>query len=105
MGCYGVGIGVIGRMLNGSEIVNIILVRHYDNTTGMLTRGLLDTHNSCGHIADLSLGNLNSLILKVLGNIAPSGLVGKTGGGSCTEHVSVTEELLGIFMYLTLHVT
>ena len=105
VGCYGVCIGVIGRMLHGCEIVNIILVRHYDNTTGMLTRGLLNTHNSGGHVADLRLGNLNSLILKVLGNIAPGRLIGKAGGGSGTEHVSVTEELLGIFMYLTLHVT
>ena len=40
-------------------------VGNNDNSTGMLTRSLFNTHNTGRHVCHLRLGNLNSLFLKI----------------------------------------
>ena len=91
-------------MLYGGKVVYIVLVRHDDNTARVLSDRLLDTHNSRHHIGYLRLRNLYFSVLKVLCNVAPRRLICKRADGSRTEDVPLTEELLGVFMYLRLNV-
>ena len=49
-----VGIGIVGGMLNGAEIVNFQMLGHNYNTAGMLSRGALNTDATRGQAVDLN---------------------------------------------------
>ena len=96
---------VVCGVLYGSEVVYLVLLGYNDDAAGVLTCGTLDTYKLCNHMRGLGLGYLYLALLEVFAYISPCGLIGKSTDGSRTEHVSFTEELLGVFMNSTLYVT
>ena len=101
--CINIGIGIVRGMLNGSKIVNGILLRHNDNSSGVLSRGLFNSNDGADHVIDLGKTHFQLVFLEVLCNVSVCSLIGKGAQRSRTENVFFTEKLLGVFMHSSLH--
>ena len=100
-----IGGRVIGGMLYRAEIVDLVFLRHNDDTAGMLARRALNADAMRNDAVHFHTVDRNALAFKILRHVAVRRLVRKSADRSRAENVFRTEELLGIFMYLTLHLT
>ena len=105
MSCNNVGIRVIRGVLYRAEIVNLILLRHNDYTSGVLTCRAFNADAVCHYAIDLCTRQTYPLFFKIFHNITVCGLIGKRAYGTRTENVFRTEKFFGILMYLSLHFT
>ena len=102
---YNVGIRVICGMLYRCEVIDIVLRGYNYDTSGMLTCSTLDTDESGHHMRELSLRYLYLSLLEVLVYVAPRRLICESTDSARAEHVSLTEELLGVLVDSALYVT
>ena len=100
---YDVGVRVVCGVLNGTEIVYLILLGYNHDSTGMLTRRALYANAIRHYSVDLCARQTDSLFLKIFHNVTVGGLVSKRADRSRAEYVFRAEELLGVFMYLSLN--
>ena len=100
-----IGIHLISGVLNGCEVVNFVITRDNDHSSGMLRSCSLNIDTAVDQ--SLYLGSISGLaaFIEVLSHITVSGLIRNSTDSSCLEHVILTEEFFGILMYLALTVT
>ena len=70
----------------------------------MLTCGFLDAHKLRYHLAHSGFWKLDFAFFKIFRYITVGSFVRESAYCTCTEHVTLTEKLLCIFMYHALHV-
>ena len=63
VGGHDVGVRVVGGMLDGSKVIDIVFSRHNDDAAGMLTGGALDTHTVLHQTVHLGLVGPQALSL------------------------------------------
>ena len=90
------GIRVVRRMLNRTDVVNLNLLGHNDNAARMLTRGAAHARAACGKAVFLRAGALNAALLHVLFDITERGFFGNRADGARSEHMVVSEDLAGV---------
>ena len=100
-----VGVRVVGGVLNGTEIVDFIFLRHNNDTAGMLTCGAFDTDTIGYDPVNLGTRQADSFFFKELHNVSVCCFIGKSSDSTCSKYVFGTEQFLGIFMHLSLHLS
>ena len=96
MGGDDVGIRVICRMLNRTDVVNLNLLGYNDNAARVLTRGAAYAGAACRKAVFLRAGALNAALLHVLFDIAERSFLGNRADGARSEHMVVSEDLAGV---------
>jgi hypothetical protein len=92
----GLGGHIVGRVLNGCELIDFILLRQDDHARGMLSRCALDACDSSRQTLLLRIAQAQPSLLGVLENITVCGLVRNRADGSRAVAVFRTEELLDV---------
>ena len=93
---------IIRRMLDGTEIVDLVGVRHNDHAAGVLTRGALDAGAAQSQAVLLGVVHRAAALIQILFHIAVGSLVLNTGYGACLEHIGLAEQLLGVAVHVGL---
>ncbi|SCH49485.1 Uncharacterised protein [uncultured Faecalibacterium sp.] len=93
---------IIRRVLDGTEIVDLVGVRHNDHAAGVLTRGALDAGAAQSQAVLLRMVHRAAALIQIFFDIAVGGLVLNTGHGARLEHVGFAEQLLGIAVHIGL---
>ena len=96
MGGDDVGIRVVCRMLNRTDIVNLNLLGHNDNAARMLARGAAHARAARREAVLLRTGALDAALLHVLFDIAERRFLGNRADGARSEHMVVAEDLAGV---------
>ena len=97
------GIRVISRMLNGSEILGIHIVRNDNHAAGMLACGALYAHAAESQAVNLRFGQIGFIReLHPFLDKAESGLFGDGADCSRLENLGFAEELLSISVRIEL---
>ena len=91
-----VGILVVGRVLHGAEIVDLIPLRYDNHAAGMLARGALDAGAADGQPLFLRTVQRDAAFLRVFLHEANGSLVRHGGNGAGLEHVVLAEERLRV---------
>ena len=103
--CNYIGIRVVSGVLNGCEIIYLVLSRNNYDSARVLTRSSLYAYASSYDALHFGFVDAYALALEILGNEAEGSLVCKRAESSCSEHVLSSKELLGVFMHLALNVS
>ena len=91
-----VAVGVVGGVLDGTEVIDLLVLGDNHHAAGVLPRGALDAGAADGQPVLLRLGDCSPLLLQVFLHIAEGGLFRHCADGARTEHVGLSEELEGI---------
>ena len=102
---HDIRIGVIRRVLYRAEIIDLVFLRHDHNAAGMLSRRAADADTAAGQSIDLGAVEADPLPFQVFHDKSVCRLVSQCADGPGTEHVLRTEQLFGVLVYLTLHLT
>ena len=97
-----IGVGIIRRVLDRAEIVDLHIAGNDDHTAGVLTGGALDAHTALGQPVDLRRRSVDAPLLQILFRIAKGGLFRHGAHCSGTEHMALAEQLKGIAVGLGL---
>ena len=87
---------VVCRVLDGTEIVNFVGVRHNDHAAGVLARGALDARAAQREAVFLGVVHGLSPLFQILADIAVSGFILDTGNGARLEHIGLAEQLFRV---------
>ena len=98
-------VGIVSGVLDGAEIVDLQMLGDNHDTAGVLARGALDTHAMGGQAVDLGAVDADLLVLQVLHDETEGSLLRHAADGARAEDVLRAEQLLGVLMNLTLHLT
>ena len=96
MGGDGVRVVGVRRVLDGAEILHILVVRHHHQSSGVLARGAAHAHTPQGQPLFLSAAHLQPVLLQILENEAEGGLVRQGADGAGPEHLGLAEHLDGV---------
>ena len=98
MGGDNVAVGVVGGVLHGTEVVDLLVLRDDHHAAGMLSRGALHAGTADGQPVLLRLGGHLSPLVQVLFHVAEGGLLRHGADGTGTEHVGLSEKLEGVLV-------
>ena len=102
MGGDDVAVRIVGRVLHGAEIRDVLVLRDDDEAAGMLTGRALDADAAEREAVHLRLRQGLAALLEVLEDIAVGRLFRQRADRAGAEHVIRAEELFGVFMRLGL---
>ena len=90
------GIRVVRRMLDRTDVVNLNLLGHNDNAARMLARGTAHARAARREAVLLRAGALDAALLHVLFDVAERRFLGNRADGARPEHMVVAEDLAGV---------
>ena len=93
---------VICRVLDGTEIVDLVGVRHNDHAAGVLAGGTLDAGAAQRQAVFLGVVHGALPLVQILFNVTISGFILNTGHRAGLEHVGLAEQLLGVAVHIGL---
>ena len=96
---------IVGRMLHRGEGIDVLTVRQYDDTAGMLSGGSVNTGTSCNDTVDLTVTFMYTLFFVIVFYITKSGFFRQRTYGAGTEGLPRAENYFRIFVGLTLVLT
>ena len=97
-----ISIHIICGMLDGGEIINLMLMRHHDDTARMLSGRSLYTGTAFRQPLHLTAALVNSALLKIFHHIAVGGLLRQRADGPGPEGGAFSKDDLHIFVGLGL---
>ena len=100
-----VGVVLVGRVLNGAEIVYFHIPRHNDHAARMLTGGTLDRRVAYSRRKPRFLRLVKGLavVLCIVPHITERRFFGNGSYSSCLENVFGAEQLLSVAVDIRLH--
>jgi len=98
VGGDGVAVGVVGRVLDGGEVLHIHVIRHDHQPAGVLAGGAADTHTAQGQPVQLRVGGRLALLLQIFLHHAEGGLFRQRADRTRTEHLGLAEHLDGVLV-------
>ena len=87
---------VIGRVLDGAEIVDLVGIRHNDHAAGMLAGGTLDAGSAQRQAVLFRVVDRSPPLIQILFDVTVGRLVLNTGDGTGLEHVGLAEQLFRV---------
>ena len=90
------GVYIVRRMLYGTEFINILVLRHDHQSSGVLTRRPFYSGTALHKPVHLRPVQIEPMILHISLYISERGLVGKGSYCSRLKDMSLSEKLLGI---------
>ena len=102
MGGNDVAVRIVGRVLHGAEIRDVLILRDDDEAAGVLAGRALDADAAEREAVHLRLRQRLAAFLEVLEHIAIGRLFSQRADRAGAEHVIRAEELLRIFVRLAL---
>ena len=102
MGGDDVAVRIVGRVLHGAEIRDVLVLRDDDEAAGVLAGRALDADAAEREAVHLRLRQGLAALLEVLEDIAVGRLFRQRADRAGAEHVIRAEELFGVFMRLGL---
>ena len=102
MGGDDVAVRIVGRVLHGAEIRNVLILRDDDEAAGVLAGRALDTGAAQGQAVLLGVVHRAAALVQILFHIAVGRLFRQRADRPGAEHVVRTEELFGVLMRLGL---
>ena len=97
-----VAVRIVGRMLHGAEIRDVLVLRDDDKAAGVLAGRALDADTAERKAVHLRLRQGLAALLKILEYVAVGRLFGQRADRSGAEHVIRAEEFFRILVRLTL---
>ena len=91
-----IGIGVVRRVLYGTEVIDLLVLGDDHHAAGVLAGGALDAGAADGQAVLLRLGGRPPPLLQVLLHIAESRLFRHRTNGPGSEHVGLSKQLKGV---------
>ena len=91
-----VAVGVVGGVLHGTEVVDLLVLGNNHHASGMLAGGALDAGAADGQAIFFRLGGHLSPLIQVLFHVTEGGLFRHGADGTGTEHVGLSKELKGV---------
>ena len=88
-----VAVGVVRGVLYGAEILDIHVVRHDDESAGMLARRAAYTDAACRQAVDLGVARGDAVFLKVFFDEAVGRLLRERTDRTRAEHLRLAEHL------------
>ena len=102
MGGDDVAVRIVGRVLHGAEIRDVLILRDDDEAAGVLAGRALDADAAEREAVHLRLRQGLAALLEILEHIAIGRLFGQRADRAGAEHVIRAEELFCVFVRLAL---
>ena len=105
MGGDNIGVGIVGGVLDGAEVVDLLVLGNDHHAAGVLSGGPLDPGAALGKAEHFGPGGRLPPLLHILLYVAEGGLLGHSADGARPEHVGLPKELEGVPMGVGLVLT